>query len=118
MATEIKAWWVKEAEKRIMAMRNIKLAVIFVGLNIIDAALTVAGMNRGRVCELNPIMSHLLEQPEWVFWATKISLALVFALVLLAFSNKYPRPIHRIFLILVGVMVGICLINLVSLIGG
>jgi len=114
MATE--NWWVRDAQNRIMAMRNIKLAVIFVGLNIIDAALTVAGMNRGRVCELNPIMSHLLEQPEWVFWTTKMSLTLIFALALLAFSNKYPRQIGRIFIALVIAMAGICIFNLVGLI--
>jgi len=109
MATE--NWWVKEAQSRIAIMRNIKLAIAFVVLNILDAGLTVAALNKGGVCELNPIMSHLLEQPVWVFWATKISLTLIFALVLLAFSNKYPRPIHRIFLALVGVMVGICIFN-------
>jgi len=103
MATE--NWWVKEAQSRIMMVRNIKLAIAFVVLNILDAGLTVAALNKG----------GLLVQPGWVFWATKISLALVFALALLAFSNKYPRPIHRIFLALVGVMVGVCLINLVGL---
>jgi len=113
MATE--NWWVKEAEKRIAIMRNIKLAIVFVVLNILDAALTVAALSKGGVCELNPIMRGLLVQPGWVFWTTKISLALVFALALLIFSNKYPRPIHRIFLALVGVMAGICLFNLVGL---
>jgi len=80
-------WWVKEAEKRIMAMQNIKLAIAFVGLNILDAALIRASMMKG------------------------IGVAIVCALLLLLFATKYPRPIYRIFLALVGVMVGICIFN-------
>ena len=94
--------------------QNIKLAVAFVGLNILDAILTVAAMNKGGVCEANPLMSHLLEQPTWVFWTTKISLTLIFALLLLIFSNKYPRQVKRIFIILVGVMAGICAFNMMG----
>ena len=93
-----------------------KLAIAFVVLNIVDAALTVAVVSKGGVGELNPIMRQLLEQPIWVFWTTKISLALIFALALLIFSNKYPRQVHRIFLVLTGVMVGICVFNGIGLV--
>ena len=96
--------------------QSIKLAVAFVGLNILDAGLTVAAMSKGGVCEANPLMSHLLEQPAWVFWTTKISLTLIFALLLLIFSNKYPRQVKRIFIVLVITMAGVCLFNTMGLI--
>jgi hypothetical protein len=56
------------------------LAIAFVGLNALDAALTVAGMSKGGVAELNPIMCPLLEQSEWVFWVFKIGMASIFYL--------------------------------------
>jgi len=100
---------------RKLEIRNIKLAIAFVALNILDAALTVAAMSKGGVSELNPIMRDLLGQPGWVFWGFKIGMALIFAFVLLILSNRYPRQIKRIFVILIAAMLGICLFNMMSL---
>jgi len=93
--------------------RSIGLAIAFVGLSALDAALTLAGMNKGGVAELNPIMCPLLEQPEWVFWVFKIGMASIFALVLLIFSKRFPQQVKRIFIALVIAMVGLCLFNLI-----
>ena len=116
MATEKhEAWWAKEAQDRIMAMRNVKLAIAFVGLNVLDAVLTLAAMIQGELYELNPIMRKLLEQPGWMFWGFKIVAAIVCASLLLLLAAKYPRQIKRILTVLVVVMLGVCLVNTIGL---
>jgi len=96
-------------------LRNIKLAIAFVGLNILDAALTITTMNKGGVAELNPIMRTFLGQSKWVFWIAKINLVLIFALLLLIFSKRHPQQVKRIFIILIAAMLGICVVNTISL---
>jgi len=98
-----------------MTIRNITLAIAFVGLNVLDAALTVAAMDRGGVAEVNPIMRGLLGQSRWMFWEFKIGIAVFFALLLLFFSVKYPQQVKRIFIALIVAMVGVCLINTMSM---
>ena len=94
--------------------RLIGLAGIFIGLNALDTAITIAAMSKGGVAELNPIMRIVLSQPAWIFWYFKISLALLFTLILLIFANKFLRQISRIFIGLVIAMAGICLFNLIG----
>lgn len=93
---------------------HIKLAIAFVALNVLDAALSLTAIGKGGY-ELFPIARHILEQPTWVFWGFKIGMALIFTLVLLILSKRFPRQIKRIFIALVGVMLGVCLINMVGL---
>ena len=92
---------------------SVGLAIAFVGLSALDAVLTLAGMKRGGVAELNPIMCPLLQQSEWLFWVFKIGMASIFALVLLIFSKRFPQQVKRIFIVLVTAMGGICLFNLI-----
>lgn len=94
-------------------MQNTELAGSFVGLSALDATLTkVAVVNGGY--ELNPVMRHMLEQPEWIFWALKLGGAVVCALVLLLLARRFPCPIKRIFTLLTAIMLGVCLFNLVG----
>jgi hypothetical protein len=99
----------------IIAMRHIKLAIAFVALNVLDAILTISAMNKGGVAELNPIARTFLEQSNWKFWAFKINTALIFVVLLLVFSNRFPHQTERIFTGLVIGMSGICLFNIISL---
>lgn len=94
-----------------MTIRNIMLAITFVGLNVLDAALTVAAMDKGGVAEVNPIMRGLLGQSRRMFWEFKIGIVVFFALLLLFFAVKYPQQVKRIFIALIVAMVGVCLIN-------
>jgi len=91
------------------------LAATFVGLNIMDAALTVVGMSQGGVAEVNPIMRGFLGQPGRVFWVFKIGVGIIFALLLLLFAAKYPQSVKRIFILLVIFMSAICLFNGIGL---
>ena len=95
------------------ALQNTKLAIGFVALSVIDAALTLAVVGKGY--ELNPVMRYLLEQPVWAFWVFKVGFALVFAVVLVRLSDRFPRQVKRILTILVVAMVGICLFNMIGL---
>jgi hypothetical protein len=106
----------KTTEKKMKALRkpyHLTLAIAFIALNILDASLTSAAIRKGGY-ELLPIARHILEQPSWVFWLFKVGLALIFALILVILSKKYPQQTKRILTILVGVMIGVCAINLIA----
>ncbi len=110
--------WYSEVKETMEAIRkpemrlNVKLAITFVGVNILDAALTLRAIANGGY-ELCSIPSLILRQPTWVFWCFKISTALIFALLLLILSDRFPQ-VKRIFIILIGVMSGICLFNTIG----
>lgn len=95
--------------------RLIALSAAFVLLNILDAFLTLMALENGAV-ELNPIMKVLLSQPDWVFWSSKISWALVFTLALVVASRRWPRPVNRILTALVCATAVICLLNLMGVV--
>jgi len=99
---------------RVKGLEHIKLAIIFVALNILDAILTNIIINAGGK-ELNPIMSYLFEQPKWVAWAFEVggTVVVAFGLVLLAVS--YPRFIKIVFVTMIIVMAAVCLYNGVGL---
>lgn len=100
--------------RHIALVRNIKLAVTFFVLNIVDTTLTQFATSNGGY-ELNPIMATFLKQPSWVFWWFKISLALTISLTLLILANKAPHAVKRIFIALVIAMAGVCIFNGVGL---
>ena len=95
------------------ALQNIRLAIGFVALSVIDAALTLAVVGKGY--EINSIMRYFLEQPVWAFWVLKVSLSLLFAMVLVRLSDRFPRQVKRILTFLVVAMVGVCLFNMIGL---
>jgi len=102
----------------IRKLENIKLAIVFVALNVIDGIFTLALFTRGGY-ELNPIMRQVLAcEVSWVFWLVKIGATLAFASLLLLVADRYYQQINRIFLILIGVMTGICIFNGMGLVQG
>jgi len=93
----------------------IALSIAFVVLNALDAQLTLLAVGDGHT-ELNPIMRVLLAQPDWVFWSSKISWAMVFTLALVIASRTWPSQVRRIFIILVTVMSCVCILNLAGVV--
>jgi len=91
------------------------LAIAFILLNVLDAQLTLLAVENGAT-ELNPIMRVLLAQPDWVFWSSKISWALVFTLALIIAARKWSGPVARILMVLVGAIGVICILNLVGVV--
>jgi len=100
--------------RHIAMMRNVKLAVAFIVLNIVDAALTVVIADEGGY-ELLPIARYFLEQSTWTFWVFKIGMTLLFAFALIALSDKYHHQMHRMLFTLVIAMAGVCIFNGVGL---
>ena len=99
---------------RVKGLEHIKLAVIFVALNILDAILTNIIINAGGR-ELNPIMSYLFEQPKWVAWAFEIGGTLIAAFGLLLLAAYSPRFIKVVFITSIIIMGAVCLYNGVGL---
>jgi len=95
--------------------RIIALSAIFVLLNAMDAQLTLLAVENGAT-ELNPIMRMLLAQSDWVFWFSKISWALVFAIALVVTARWCPRPVIRILTVLVGITAWVCVLNLMGVV--
>jgi len=99
---------------KVKSLEHVKLAIIFVALNMLDAVLTNIILSYGGR-ELNPIMVYLFEQPKWVAWTFEIGGTLVATFGLLLIATKYPREIKLIFVVLVVVMFAVCLYNGIGL---
>ena len=95
--------------------RSIKLAIAFVGLNILDIVLTrMADMN-GTLCEANSVMRHFIEQSSWgTVWGIKFSAVALVVVLLLIESQRLPGFVQKLFTALVGVMTGVCVVNLIG----
>jgi hypothetical protein len=107
---------VERIEYLLNQREHIILACTFLGLNILDAALTMI-LCAGGGYELNPIFRHNLEvQPAWIFWTVKYGVALIAVLLLLWFTFRFPRGTKNILKVLVFAMLGICLFNSLGLI--
>lgn len=104
-----------EAVNKIKNLEHLKLAVAFVGLNILDAILTKAIRDSGGI-ELNPVMQYLFEQPEWVAWTFEIVGTIAIAFVLLLLAVFSPRLIKGVFIGLIILMAFVCLYNGIGLI--
>jgi len=99
---------------KVKRLEHIKLAIIFVALNVFDAILTNIIL-KGGGRELNPLMTHLFEQPKWVSWAFEIggTMVITFGLLLLAVFS--PRLIKGVFIALIVIMALVCLYNGIGL---
>ena len=99
-----------------------KLAVAFVGLNVLDCALTSYFVGSGAGTELNPLMCEALKTPA-LFWLIKVGGSTVLALALLGLNKVLAEHklltrwflVRRVFELLVILMVGICVFNLVGI---
>ena len=76
-----------EMVKGIKNLGHIKLAVIVVGLAILDVVLTPIGINNG-AHEINPIMCYFLEHLGWVAWVIKLTITTVGMLLLLWLQTR------------------------------
>jgi len=95
---------------KVKSLEHIKLAAIFVALNIMDAVLTNMIMKGGGI-ELNPIMRYLFEQPKWVAWTFEVGGTMIVAFSLLLLAVSAPRLIKGIFIGLIILMAFVCLYN-------
>jgi len=103
-----------EAVTRIKNLEHVKLAIAFVGLNVLDAILTNAILSRGGI-ELNPLMRYLFGQPKWVAWTFEIGGTIVVTFAFLLIATVYPRLVKIIFIALIVLMSAVCLYNVVGL---
>ena len=106
-----------EAIQKIKRLHHLKLAAIFVGLNIVDGLLTGILAGQGGY-ELNPITRIVLAQNlAWAYWAFKIGRTLICTAALLFLASVYPRQMGKVFIIVIIVTSGVCLFNLMGLLG-
>lgn len=91
-----------------------KLGVIFVGLNSLDAALTQVGLTYFSGYEGNPLARAVIERSWADFWEFKVGLAVVGSLLFVVFAKRYPY-LRKVFIGGIGLMAGVCLFNLVAL---
>jgi len=106
-----------EAIQKIKRLHHIKLAAIFVGLNIMDGLFTWILAGQGGY-ELNPITRIVLAQNlAWAYWTFKIGRTLVCTALLLFLANIFPRQTGKVFIIVIIVTSGVCLFNLMGLLG-
>jgi len=100
-----------------------KLAVAFVGLNVLDCALTAYFVGNGTGTELNPLMREALQTPA-LFWLIKVGGSTVLSLALIGLDKLLAEHklltkwflVRRVFELLVILMVGICVFNIVGII--
>jgi len=99
---------------KVKSLEHIKLAAIFVGLNMVDAILTNIALNAGGI-ELNPIMRYLWEQPNWIPWTFEIGSTIFAAFGLLILATYMPRLIKVVLIVAIIYMAAVCLYNVVGL---
>lgn len=102
---------------------EVGLVLAFVGLNALDAALTVMLVNRGFLCmEVSPHMKSLFilwGPPHYsfsVFWATKMSLAVACVPIFFLLARAVPRLRSLVLVLPVLAMVVVCISNATGLI--
>jgi len=95
-------------------LEHTKLAVVFVGLNIMDAVLTLVLHARGGY-ELNLTMRYVLEHSPWAFGLVKIGATLAAISLLLSFAKVFPRTMNRVLIASTIMMLGVCIFNAVQL---
>ncbi|MCJ7829391.1 MAG: DUF5658 family protein [Dehalococcoidia bacterium] len=99
---------------KVKRLEHIKLAIIFVALNMLDAVLTDIIIKTGGR-ELNPIMQYLFEQPKWMAWTFEVGGTLVAAFGLLLLAVYSPRFIKVVFITSIIIMGAVCLYNGIGL---
>ena len=106
-----------EAIRRVKNLEHIKLAAIFVGLNMVDAALTWILAGKGGY-ELNPVTRAILNHSGWwAFWGFQIGTTLACVAALLFLASVFPRQMGKVFIALIIIFGGVCLFNLAGLLG-
>lgn len=96
-------------------MTNLKLAVWFIALNVLDAALSHTLDARGALIEANPVMRPLIEQSWALTWGVKMAVIIGLSIILLGLSKKYPREMRIVFIGSIALMVGVCVVGAIVL---
>lgn len=110
-----------EIEAKEISVRG--LAGVFVGLNVLDCALTAYFVGNGTSKEVNPLMRKALQTPV-LFWLIKIGGVTLLSLALLKVNRVLAEHklltrwllVERVFELLIIVMTGICVFNLAGII--
>lgn len=93
---------------KVKRLEHIKLVIVFVALNMLDAMLTNLVLNAGGT-EFNPIMRPLWEQARWIAWSVEIGSTLVVAFAFLLLAIYAPR-LTKVFLIVATIyMATVCI---------
>ena len=103
-----------EAVRRIRTLEHLKLAIVFVVLNVVDAVLTKVILTGGGI-ELNPIMRYLFGKPEWVAWTFEIGSTMLVSFGLLILALYSPRFIKGLFIALIALLAFVCIYNGIGL---
>ena len=97
-----------EAVSKIKSLEHIKLVIVFVALNIIDAALTNIILNAGGT-ELNPMMHYLWKRGIGLAWSVEIGSSLIVAFAFLILATYMPRLIKVVLIVWIIYMTVVCL---------
>ena len=93
-------------------IKHIRLAAIFVALNIFDAVLTWTMAQQGGR-DLNPIARIVLEQDSALaYYGYKLGGTFIVIAALLFLSRIAPRLVGKVFIVAIILFVGVCLFNL------
>jgi len=95
---------------RVKRLEHIKLAIVFVALNVLDAVLTDIALNAGKT-EFNPIMRPLWEQARWIAWSVEIGSTVVIAFAFLVLATYSPRFIKVVLIVWTIYMAAVCIYN-------
>ena len=93
---------------KVKRLEHIKLVIVFVALNIVDAGLTDIILNAGG-SELNPLMRPLWEQARWIPWSVEIGSSVVVAFAFLILATYSPRLIKVVLIVSIIYMAVVCL---------
>jgi len=95
---------------KLKRLEHIKLAIVFVALNMLDALFTDMILNAGGT-ELNPMMRPLWEQARWIPWSVEIGSTLLVAFAFLILATYTPRLIKVVLIVLIICMAAACIHN-------
>jgi len=96
--------------RNIKNLEHIKLAIIFIALNVLDMFLTQIILLKGG-WEANPIMKYPLGYSMALSWSIKLTAIISVTIVLLYCATFHPRPIKITFISIIGFMSIVCLYN-------
>lgn len=97
-----------EAIKKIKSLEHIKLVVVFVALNIVDAGLTNIALNIGAV-EVNPVTRYLFEQARGIFWTFEIGSTALVVFIFWILGMFSPRVMKILLIVSIIYMTVVCL---------
>ena len=99
-----------QAISKIKSLEHIKLVIVFVALNMLDAILTNIALNIGAV-EVNPITRYLFEQARGIFWTFEIGSTALVVFIFWILGMFSPRMMKIVLIVSIIYMTVVCLWN-------